>query len=336
MKLKFVPVPAKRTAETGDGYLYVGDEVLKCRDLNGYAILFGFVGVGVRKPGKACGRSRSFPAAPHSWSQVGKTSLAKDATLFWQVGEESGNSYGRGTTRTLRLVLTSLLLAVVVLGCNAPGGSTSLTCTVTYDANGASGGTVPTDPQSPYSSGAKVTVLDNTGNLYKSSVAFAPPQIFRLASTLGYTVTYDVNGGSGTAPIDPNNPYGQGATVTVLGNPTNLTKSGATFAGWSTQINGTPLGATFIMGTSNVILYAVWTSNPSWAFAGWNTRSDGTGTTYASGQTFTITSNVTLYAVWKLGANFKRVPDDSRRQHLHQLANICLLWPATEKSGDSS
>jgi len=29
MKLKFVPVPAKRTAETGDGYLYVGDEVLK-------------------------------------------------------------------------------------------------------------------------------------------------------------------------------------------------------------------------------------------------------------------------------------------------------------------
>lgn len=163
-------------------------------------------------------------------------------------------------TRTLRLVLTSLLLAVVVLGCNAPGGSTSLTCTVTYDANGASGGTVPTDPQSPYSSGAKVTVLDNTGNLYKSSVALAPAQIFRLASTIA----------------------------------------------------------------------------PDWAFSGWNTRSDGTGTTYAPGQTFIITSNVTLYAVWKLGANFKRVPDDSRRQHLHQLANICLLWPATEKSGDSS
>ena len=97
MKLKFVAISAKRAAEKGDGYLYVGDEVLKCLDLNGYATLFGFVGVGVRKPGKACGRSRSFPASPYSWPQVGKTSLAKDATLFWQVGEESGKSYGRGT-----------------------------------------------------------------------------------------------------------------------------------------------------------------------------------------------------------------------------------------------
>jgi hypothetical protein len=97
MKLKFVAISAKRAAEKGDGYLYVGDEVLKCLDLNGYATLFGFVGVGVRKPGKACGRSRSFPASPYSWPQVGKTSLAKDATLFWQVGEESGKSFGRGT-----------------------------------------------------------------------------------------------------------------------------------------------------------------------------------------------------------------------------------------------
>ena len=36
-------------------------------------------------------------------------------------------------------------------------------------------------------------------------------------------------------------------------------------------------------------------------FAGWNTKADGTGTTYAAGDTFTITEDTTLYAVWVAG-----------------------------------
>src|SRR5436190_3966501 len=43
---------------------------------------------------------------------------------------------------------------------------------VTYDANGATGGTVPIDSHS-YSTGDEVTVLDNTGNLVKFSDTFA-------------------------------------------------------------------------------------------------------------------------------------------------------------------
>lgn len=36
------------------------------------------------------------------------------------------------------------------------------------------------------------------------------------------------------------------------------------------------------------------------AFAGWNTTSAGTGTTYAPGATFAVgNANVTLYAVWR-------------------------------------
>jgi len=97
MKLKFVAIPAKRAAETHYGYLDEGDEVLKCFDLSRYATLFGFVAWAFENLGKARERSCSFPAAPYSWPQVGKTSLAKDATLFWQVGEESGKSYWRGT-----------------------------------------------------------------------------------------------------------------------------------------------------------------------------------------------------------------------------------------------
>ena len=76
-----------------------------------------------------------------------------------------------------------------------------------------------------------------------------------------HTVKYNGNGNSGgTAPTDPNS-YLPGATVTVLGNSGNLVKTG-------------------------------------YFFGGWNSQADGSGTTYASGATFTMGSaNVTLYAI---------------------------------------
>ena len=73
------------------------------------------------------------------------------------------------------------------------------------------------------------------------------------------TVTYNANGADGTAPVDETK-YANDAEVTVLGAGT-LTKTGYTFAGW-------------------------------------NTKADGTGTTYAADATFTITADTTLYAQW--------------------------------------
>jgi len=77
-----------------------------------------------------------------------------------------------------------------------------------------------------------------------------------------YTVTYDGNGNtSGSVPVDSNT-YITGATVTVLGNTGNLVKTGYTFAGW-------------------------------------NTATDGSGTSYVGDDTFAMgSSNVTLYAQW--------------------------------------
>ena len=46
------------------------------------------------------------------------------------------------------------------------------TFTVTYDANGADSGTVPVDGDGPYKTGAAVTVLGNTGNLFKAALLF--------------------------------------------------------------------------------------------------------------------------------------------------------------------
>jgi len=82
------------------------------------------------------------------------------------------------------------------------------------------------------------------------------------------SVTYDGNGNTaGTVPVDPSSPYEIGTIVTVLGNTGNLTriKDGGTsyrFTGWNTKADGSGSnqaeGSTFIMGASNVTLYAQW------------------------------------------------------------------------------
>jgi uncharacterized repeat protein (TIGR02543 family) len=236
------------------------------------------------------------------------------------------------------------------------------TYTVTYNANGGSGG-LPSDTNS-YLAGATVTVLGN-GTLTKTWCTFAgwntqangngtdvaPGATFAMGAsnvtlyakwTLlpTYTVTYNANGGSGGLPSDTNS-YLSGATVTALGNGT-LTKAGYSFAGWNTQAdgNGTDVAprATFAMGASNVTLYAKWTAlptytvaynanggsgglpadsnsyltgaavtvlgngtltNPGYLFANWNTQPDGSGTSLAPAATFAMgSSNVTLYSMW--------------------------------------
>ena len=160
-----------------------------------------------------------------------------------------------------------------------------------------------------------------------------------------YTVTYNSNTPtSGTAPTDAV-AHTNGATVTILGNTGSLAKTGFSFGGWCTTqpipgatCSGTARAATSTFTiTSDITLYAVWTTNtqtiayargtgatgthPSspvtvlygstfttpanpytragWTFAGW---SDGT-TTVAAGSTYpasgaVVTSNVTLTATW--------------------------------------
>lgn len=193
--------------------------------------------------------------------------------------------------------LTVLALALVtLLSCQAPFGAynnpvdpdatISTRFQVTYNANAATSGTVPVDATF-YSAGAKVTVLGNPGSLTKTGNSFAgwntkadgsgttysSGQSFNIGSAnvtlyalwsvlLTYTVTYNGNTATGgTVPVDANT-YLTAATVTVLANSGSLVKTGNTFAGW-------------------------------------NTKADGTGTSYAGGQTFTLGSaSVTLFAVW--------------------------------------
>jgi uncharacterized repeat protein (TIGR02543 family) len=166
-------------------------------------------------------------------------------------------------------------------------GTVSTAYSVTYNGNGNTGGSAPTDPNSPYLNTSTVTVLGNTGNLTKTNHTFIGWSTNSNATVAQYTqgstftidsntvlyavwspplsVTYNGNGNSaGAAPTDSNSPYQYGSTVTVLGNTGGLWLTGFNFAGWSTD----PLD--------------LWP-------------------TLAPGDTFTITENTTLYAIWLYG-----------------------------------
>lgn len=91
----------------------------------------------------------------------------------------------------------------------------------------------------------------------------APPAAVQQSTgSTTYSAIYNGNGATGGSAPSDSNSYAQGQTVTVLGNTGSLVKTGCTFAGW-------------------------------------NTKADGSGTTYTQNQTFTMgAANATLYAIW--------------------------------------
>lgn len=168
-----------------------------------------------------------------------------------------------------------------------------------------------------------------TGSAYydsRTSVAYTVPEPT-------YTVSYDANGGTG-APSAQTKTYGTNLTLSK----TVPTRTGYTFKNWNTKKDGS--GTNYASGgtyTANVAvtLYAQWTINTytvsynanggsgapgsqtktygvsltlsdtkptrtGYRFKNWNTKSDGSGTSYASGGTYTTNAAVTLYAQWTI------------------------------------
>ncbi len=160
--------------------------------------------------------------------------------------------------------------------------------TVTYNGNKNTGGTVPGDAET-YTEGAAVSVLAPASSLVRTGYSFIGwntaadgSGIARDAKstfTMGnanitlyaqwkliptYTVTYNGNNNTGGLVPSDEGTYAEGTTVIVLSPASSLVKSG-------------------------------------YAFAGWNTVADGSGTARDAKSTFTMgNQNVTLYAQWKL------------------------------------
>ena len=268
----------------------------------------------------------------------------------------------RQRSTAVRMGFIGLLAFTVILsGCDSlvGGGDDNTTYTITYDANGADSGSEPSDQTK--TGGSDLTLSSNSGNLTRdgftfagwntasdgSGTSYAAGGTYSADADLtlyaewaeNYTVSYDANGAeSGSAPSDQTET--EGSNSTLSSNSGNLTRDGFTFAGWNTASDGSGTsyaeGATY-SGDADVTLYAEWAetytvtydangaesgSAPSdqtkteesdltlasntgeldivgyQSFAGWNTASDGTGTSYAAGATYTADADLTLYAQW--------------------------------------
>ena len=163
------------------------------------------------------------------------------------------------------------------------------------------------------------------------------PYQLKIENNQQYTITYNANGGNG-APSNQIKKHGENITLSSV----KPTKTGYTFTGWNTSSNGS--GTSYSSGgtysnNSNVTLYAQWKVNtytitynanggsgaPSnqtkkhgenitlssvkptksgYTFNGWNTSSNGSGTSYSSGGIYSNNSNVTLYAQWQSVSNY--------------------------------
>lgn len=220
---------------------------------------------------------------------------------------------------------------------------------VTYNGNGGA----TTNGHSQESDGKTITIgpaaTRDGYNFVKweaqSGELFAPGEtttvsnsryLFRATwSPIARTVTYDLNGGSGSAPATLT-----GKTIGQIINldSTGATKDGYTFGGWSISGTTYPAGASYTIGNANVSPSAIW--NPAtyaisyngngatsgtvpsagtfttggsytaqsnsgsldksgFTFAGWNTSASGNGSDYAVGATnVTAIADLILYAKW--------------------------------------
>ena len=69
---------------------------------------------------------------------------------------------------------------------------------------------------------------------------------------------------------------------------------------------------------------------PDYVFVGWNTKADGTGTSYTDGQNISLTEDITLYAQWVTGNKYtvtflaNNGSDDSRTQEIPESITMKL------------
>lgn len=157
---------------------------------------------------------------------------------------------------------------------------TAVNYTLTYNANSATGGTVPTDSTN-YNIGQNATVLGNSGSLVRTGYTFAgwtlaangSGTVYSSGQALAfgsanqtlyakwnantYAISYNVNGASGTQANSSDSYTTAGSAVTLSAVGT-MVKTGYNFAGWSTTPTGSVIAGTYTT-TADVTLYAIWT-----------------------------------------------------------------------------
>jgi uncharacterized repeat protein (TIGR02543 family) len=265
-----------------------------------------------------CHAHNSFYTASHrGFSGTTPHGLTSAHAVYW-------NTSGSGTRYT-DIVRSSQARYGYVIGTSGDRSGAT---------NPTSGNTAPADHREGIGLGATL----EPASLY----------LDQLSRRLEPTLTYHGNGATGgTTPVDPNSPYDPGATVTLLGRG-DLTKSGFAFSGWNTMANGSgsnhPPGDTFEI-TGSIILYAQWTvepytvtfdanggsapdpaakvvefgapygtlaitNRPGFSFVGWFTAPQG-GSEVTSTTPVAIAENHTLFARWNAPPVVDAGPDQT-------------------------
>jgi hypothetical protein len=184
-----------------------------------------------------------------------------------------------GTTIRLRFVLKDADLYAMRFA-----NPDNVQYSVSYNANGASGGTAPATQQKE--KGVSLVLAMNAGDplLYKTGHTFA-----------GWNTAAD---GSGTSYAECAT-YTNDAALTLharwAANPTTYTvsfnKNGAT-SGFG------PAALNKIQGVGLTLPSSITLAKTGYTFSGWNTAAAGNGTDYAVGASYTTDSAITLYAKW--------------------------------------
>jgi uncharacterized repeat protein (TIGR02543 family) len=175
-----------------------------------------------------------------------------------------------------------------------------------------------------WSDGTSVIGADAVMVMGSSNVRYTAQWVAKV-----FTISYDWNGGRGTAVSDVNYTFGTNAiTLPLVG---DRVKDGYTFAGWSESLNGgSALSATYIPSQTRT-LYALWnignftvTYDPgrgtvanttvavqnggstvlplpirsNFVFDGWHTAVNGGSSIGSNGASFTPLASQTVYARW--------------------------------------
>jgi uncharacterized repeat protein (TIGR02543 family) len=188
-------------------------------------------------------------------------------------------SVAAGTTENISFAVTAL----------SGGSSTTYSVavtragasyTITYNANSATSGSVPSNGTYTAGGGA-TTVAANSGNLTRDGYTFVGWNSSSLGTGTSYTAgssTYSTSSDitlyahwtANTLTVSFNSDGGtsvsNGSVVvgTSLNAPTAPTKDGHSFTGWSTSPSGSVVGFPYAHGrTANFTLYAIWAANSS-------------------------------------------------------------------------
>jgi uncharacterized repeat protein (TIGR02543 family) len=215
-------------------------------------------------------------------------------------------NYVSGGTTTMTVTVSKATQPVVISATSTNfnlGQSDTLTATVAVGALGtatfsAGGNALCTTGVLNSDGFAQCAWTPTVAGTYTVTAAYLGDSNYMSATSsassivVNSVITYDTNGGTGTAPTAFTSP----GTSTTLPLGTGLSKSGYTFGGWSTTISGAAVSSTYSSTTSRT-LYAVWTANSYTitynANSGSGSQSSGSYITGAVATTLPSTSTFT-------------------------------------------